>query len=68
MSIQKFMKNGVSFLSKHPEYNATIHALGGLGVGILIASPMAHPHPVRWGVVFLLLSVAGHIYAGFAKK
>ena len=45
-----------------------IHALGGIGLGILIASPMANPHPVRWGVVFLIASLLGQIYALHAKK
>lgn len=53
-------------MKKHPAYNGTIHALGGIGVGILIASPIADPHPVRWGIAFLLLSVLGHLYALFA--
>lgn len=54
------------FLKKNPTYNAVIHALGGVGVGILIASPVAGTHPVRWGVAFLAISLLGHIYAWFA--
>ena len=61
------MKKAMTFMKKYPEYNAMIHALGGIGVGILIASPIAGEHPVRFGLAFLLLSVLGHIYAGMGK-
>ena len=60
------MKKGMNFMKKHPEYNATVHAIGGVGVGILIASPVAGTHPVRFGLAFLLVSVLGHVYAWFA--
>lgn len=53
-------------MNKYPAYNATIHALGGIGIGILIASPIAGTHPVRFGVTFLVLSILGHIYAWLA--
>ena len=53
-------------MKKHPAYTATIHAIGGVGVGILIAHPIAGVHPVRFGLAFLLVSVLGHVYAWFA--
>jgi hypothetical protein len=57
------MKKGMAFMKKHPAYNATIHALGGVGIGVLIASPVAGIHPVRFGIVFLTVSILGHVYA-----
>ena len=35
------------FMKKYPAYNATIHAIGGVGIGILIASSIAGIHP-KW--------------------
>ena len=60
------MKKGMAFLKKNPAYNATIHAIGGVGVGILIASPVAGEHPVRWGVALMAISLLGHLYAWFS--
>lgn len=52
-----------NYLKKHPAYNATIHAIGGLGLGISLASPLFDPHPLRWGVGLIAISVLGHLYA-----
>lgn len=41
------MKKASAFMKKHPAYTSTIHAIGGVGVGILIAAPVAGTHPVR---------------------
>ncbi len=60
------MKKAIAFMKKHPEYNATIHTIGGIGIGILIASPVAGIHPVRWGITLLIISLLGHVYALFA--
>lgn len=64
----KYRKKAISYFEKHPEYNATVHALGGIGIGIVLASPLAFPHPIRWAVVFISLSLAGHLYALTQKK
>lgn len=56
------------YFGKHAGFNALVHMLGGLGVGIIIATPVAYPHPVRWGLILLGLSFLGHLYAFKAKK
>jgi len=61
-------KKVTSYFSKHVAYNSFVHVMGGIGIGILIASPIIGSHPVRWGLTFLLISVLGHVYAGYAKK
>lgn len=61
------MKKVMVFAKKHPVYIATIHAIGGIGIGILIASPLAGIHPVRWGLAFIVLSILGHLYMLVAK-
>jgi hypothetical protein len=60
------MKKAVAYLKKHPVYSSTVHAIGGIGIGILIASPVAGIHPVRWGIALLIVSLLGHAYAWFA--
>jgi hypothetical protein len=60
------MKKVLAFAKKNPVYIATIHAIGGVGVGILIASPIAGEHPIRWGVALLIASLLGHLYMWFA--
>ncbi len=61
------MKKALAFAKKHPVYIATIHAIGGIGVGIIIASPLAGTHPVRWGFAFIVVSLIGHLYVWFSK-
>lgn len=60
------MKKAINFMKKHPIYSSSVHAIGGIGVGILIASPVAGAHPVRWGLAFIVVAIAGHIYAFFS--
>jgi hypothetical protein len=61
-------KTALTYFKAHPEYNATVHALGGISVGVLLARPLFDPHPLRWAVVFALLSIGGHVYALAKKK
>ncbi|MGH7246407.1 MAG: hypothetical protein ACREGI_05760 [Candidatus Levyibacteriota bacterium] len=61
-------KRALSYFGKHVEYNALVHVLGGIGLGILIASPFAFPHPVRWALTLLGLSLLGHLYVLFQRK
>lgn len=65
--MQKFYKKMLTYFTKHSSYNAYVHFLGGIGVGFLLAYPLAGIHPVRWGLLFLGLSLAGHIWAGYRK-
>lgn len=58
-----YRKRALSYLRPHAEFNAVIHALGGIAIGILIASPLANPHPLRWAFVFASVSILGHLYA-----
>ena len=56
------------YFSKHVMYNSAVHAIGGAGIGILIAQPLANPHPVRWAIVLIIISLLGHWYALMGKK
>jgi hypothetical protein len=62
-----FSKKTVDYFKKHPEFNGAVHALGGIGVGVLIARPFIN-HPVQMGALLLLLSVLGHLYPVWIKK
>lgn len=57
------MKKINTYFSKHVTFNSLIHAIGGMGIGILIASPIVGPHPVRVGVTLLVIALIGHLYA-----
>lgn len=59
----KLRKRVITFFKKHVEFNALTHALGGVGLGIIIASPIAGTHPIRWGIAFLIISLLGHLYS-----
>jgi len=53
----------MKYFKKHPAYLASVHFIGGLGLGILVARPVFATHPVRWGVAFIVLAVVGHLFA-----
>ena len=65
--MQKFYKKMLKYFAKNSSYNSFVHFLGGLGVGFLLAYPIAGIHPVRWGLAFIGLSLAGHVWAGYRK-
>lgn len=44
------------------------HISLGIGIGILITNPMIMPHPVRWGVGFIVLAVLIYFYNSNSKK
>jgi hypothetical protein len=64
----KYRTKAISYFKSNIEFNAGVHVLGGIGVGIMIASPLTFPHPVRWALVFLALSLLGHVYAVLNSK
>jgi hypothetical protein len=40
------MKKVTTFMKKHPAYHATLHGLGGIGLGIIIAPLLIGAHPL----------------------
>ena len=61
--MSKSLKKAVKYMKDNPVYHASVHSIGGIGVGILVAGPLAGVHPVRWGVAFVVVAVLGHLYA-----
>lgn len=57
----------MKYFKKHPAYLASVHFIGGVGIGILLARPMGS-HPMRWAAVFIALAILGHLYAWAAGK
>lgn len=57
------IKKAEKYFGKHVWFNSSIHVLGGIGIGILIASPIIGIHPVRWGMAFISASILGYIFA-----
>ncbi len=58
----------LNYLTAHPEFNATIHALGGVSVGILIMYYFKIQDPLTWGIFLGALSILGHLWAASKGK
>lgn len=54
-------KRAITFFSKHVEYNALVHVLGGVGLGVLIAG-FTFPNQINWALGLLGVSILGHLY------
>lgn len=54
-------KKITEYFKEHVMYNAVVHILLGVGLGILITYPIAGQHPVRWALVFLVAAAIGHV-------
>ncbi|MDO8620979.1 MAG: hypothetical protein Q7R31_01725 [Candidatus Levybacteria bacterium] len=61
-------KKITNYFKKHVTYNSFVHAVGGIGIGVLIASPIVGIHPLRWGLGLIGLSLLGHLYAAVSEK
>jgi hypothetical protein len=60
------MGKATAYFRKHIIYTAFVHLIGGIGIGVLITYPLAGIHPVRWGIIFLVIALLGHLYAWLA--
>lgn len=58
---QYYYKNATKYFSKHPIYNSTVHALGGIAIGLMIARPFDGGHPLKLALIFATLAVLGHL-------
>lgn len=68
MKIYKdYERRAMQFFKNNPNYNAMIHIVAGIGIGFLLAYPIAGIHPVRWGLSLIGLSLVGHWWAGRKK-
>ena len=63
----KNYRNAMKYFGKYPDQNAFVHLLGGVGIGFMLTYPVAGIHPVRWGLIFLLMAVVGYLWAGMQK-
>ena len=59
----KYIKATMNYFGKHVEYNSAVNILLGIGIGALLTYPIAGAHPVRFGLVFLILGILGHVWA-----
>lgn len=57
-----------AYFKANPYLNAAVHVVIGIGIGILATYPLVGAHPLRWGLLFLGLGLAGHLYPVFIKK
>ena len=65
--IMNFYKNMTKFFSKHPDQNAFVFLMLGVGIGFCLAYPVIGEHPLRWGGLFVLMGAVGLVWAGFQK-
>lgn len=56
------MKKITAYFKKFPAYNSVIHLLAGTGLGILITYPLVGSHPVRWGLLLVVIGLVGYLY------
>lgn len=61
--MHKLEKNMMKHFEKNPRFNSYVHVVAGVGIGFLLAYPVAGVHPIRWGIAFLALSFFGHWWA-----
>lgn len=61
------MKKITAYFKKFPSYNSLVHIIIGLGLGVLITYPLVGSHPVRWGLLLLVIGLAGHLYPLMGK-
>ncbi len=61
-------KKASAYFKKHVLYTSLIHLIGGIGIGIIIARPIAAEHPLRWGLALIIISLFGHLYAWSNKS
>lgn len=64
----KELKQMTRYFTKHPHQNATAHFLIGVGFGILSARPVFGVHPLRWGIILLVIGAALHLYPLLTQK
>lgn len=61
------MKKLEKYFSRHIYLNSLSHLLAGVGIGILLTNSFFNPHPLRFGIAFLILGLLGHAYAYISK-
>ncbi len=55
------------YFSKHVMYTSVIHAVAGVGFGLIIARPFVD-RPVMWGLILLGIGTLGHLVPFVTKK
>ena len=61
--MNRLIHRAEKYFSKNPHYNAVVHVLAGMSIGFFLTYPLAREHPLRWGLVFLALTLLGHLWA-----
>ena len=63
----KYIKTAMTYFEKHADFNGLTHVLLGIGFGALLTYPLFDTHPVRFGLLFLVLGIGGHVWAATHK-
>lgn len=63
-----YYEKATKYFSKHVIYNSTIHAIGGMAIGVLIARPFDGGHPLKLALILGAIAILGHLYPLITKK
>ena len=63
----KMEKQMLKYFKSHPRYNSFVHAIIGMGVGVMITYPLVGVHPVKWGAVLLGIGILAHLLPLFSE-
>lgn len=63
----KNLKKTEKYFAKHVWFNSLTHLIGGVGIGALLTNSFFNPHPLRYGVVLLVVALLFHAYAYYQK-
>lgn len=68
MTVTKYIRASKKYFEKHADFNALTHVLLGVGFGAVLTYPVFGSHPVRYGLIFLVIGIGCHIWAATRKS
>jgi hypothetical protein len=66
--MSKYIKTKMKYFEKHADFNSLTHISLGVGIGALLTYPVAGIHPIRFGLVFIILGILGYVWAATQKS
>lgn len=65
--LRKFEQKMEKHFKAHPRYNALVHSVIGVGLGILAANSVFGQETLKWGVGIAVAGIILHLYPVFNK-
>jgi len=63
----QYYNNVNKYFSKHVVYCSFVHAIAGIGMGVIIARPFDGGHPLQIGIALIVIATVAHIYPVLMK-